>query len=141
LTGSRNSGDAYVRAALVALLADTSAPKEDISPRVVLYHVFHRIWSSVAMHNDVVGINSHLLAIPPQTRAALLLTAMEEFSLEETCAILGRPAFDIQCDVLRAHRTVAMLRLPLSAPVASQAATSAVQRRRCAIRARPTRAA
>ncbi len=46
LTGSQESGDAYVRAALTALLAGEQALGDDVPSRVGLYRLFHRIWSS-----------------------------------------------------------------------------------------------
>src|SRR5207237_4282673 len=52
LTGSQESGDAYVRAALTALLAGEQVLDTDLSPRVALYKLFHQIWSSPALHYD-----------------------------------------------------------------------------------------
>ena len=46
LTGSQSSGDAYVRAALTALLAGKSDLSSDLPPRVALYRLFHVIWAS-----------------------------------------------------------------------------------------------
>ena len=47
LTGSQQSGDAYVTAALEALIADPSVVSQASSPRVALYHLFTKIWNSV----------------------------------------------------------------------------------------------
>jgi CheY-like chemotaxis protein len=52
LTGSQESGDAYVRAALTALLAGEQVLDSELSPRVALYKLFHQIWSSPASHYD-----------------------------------------------------------------------------------------
>jgi len=46
LTGSQQSGDAHVRAALQALLTGDEALAEGVSPRVGLYRLFHAIWQS-----------------------------------------------------------------------------------------------
>ena len=52
LTGSQESGDAYVRAALTALLAGEQVLDTNMSPRVALYKLFHQIWSSPASHYE-----------------------------------------------------------------------------------------
>ena len=43
LTGSQSSGDAYVRAALTALLAGEQTLPDGMPPRVALYKLFHTI--------------------------------------------------------------------------------------------------
>ena len=48
LTGSQSAGDAYVRAALEAVLAQKDALGDAESPRVGLYRLFHVIWSGTA---------------------------------------------------------------------------------------------
>ena len=50
LTGSQSSGDAYVAAALEALIEDTSVLDTASSPRVALYHLFSKIWNSVVVN-------------------------------------------------------------------------------------------
>src|SRR5436853_5302841 len=47
LTGSQQSGDAYVTAALEALIADPTVVSLASSPRVALYKLFTTIWNSV----------------------------------------------------------------------------------------------
>ena len=91
LTGSQTSGDAYVRAALTAVLAGKSELATDLPPRVALYRLFHIIWSSTASHLDQdVSLDVKLLtpeerlrSLTSAARAALLLTAVEGFSLSE----------------------------------------------------------
>src|SRR5579871_1881041 len=91
LTGSQHSGDAHVRAALTALLGGDQALAEGVSPRVGLYRLFHAIWQSGAEHYDDAitpeaggGKNpeGRLRTLSATKRAALLLTAVEAFSLE-----------------------------------------------------------
>ena len=98
LTGSQQSGDAYVRAALTALAGGRAAHwSDDVPPRVGLYRLFHTIWSGTATRfddrrcrrrrrNAGEAACAHLSAAK---RAALLLTAVEAFSLEEAAAIVG----------------------------------------------------
>ena len=51
LTGSQSSGDAYVAAALEALIEDTSVLDNSSSPRVALYQLFSKIWNSVVVNS------------------------------------------------------------------------------------------
>ena len=46
LCGTQKSGDAYVRACLEAIVADTSVLDARLSPRVGLYRLFHKLWNS-----------------------------------------------------------------------------------------------
>lgn len=50
LCGSQSSGDAYVRACLEAIVADTAVLGTNLIPRVALYHLFHKLWSSTDPH-------------------------------------------------------------------------------------------
>jgi len=100
LAGSQSSGDTYVRAALSALLAGEQKVIEGVSPRVGLYQVFHAIWSSASgrIENGAPQANAvkqpfapeaRLAMLDAQKRAALLLTAVEAFSLAEAASIMG----------------------------------------------------
>src|SRR5580698_2313679 len=89
LTGSQQSGDAHVRAALQALLTGDEALTEGVPPRVGLYRLFHAIWESGAEHYDDARDpgtgktpENRLRALSAAKRAALLLTAVEAFSPE-----------------------------------------------------------
>jgi CheY-like chemotaxis protein/DNA-directed RNA polymerase specialized sigma24 family protein len=104
LTGSQESGDSYVRAALTALLSGEQAIDPAFQPRVGLYRVFHKIWSSTADRLDDLspdpeefeGSVDRLRALASSTRAVLLLTAVESFSLEEAGAILDEAPGDVE---------------------------------------------
>lgn len=96
LSGTQASGDAYVRACLEAIIADTSILSLGQPPRVGLYRVFHRIWGStdtdsrpLAGASEAGGVERRLEKLTPAHRQALLLTAMEGFSTVETAHILG----------------------------------------------------
>src|SRR5690242_1846549 len=95
LTGSQKSGDAYVRAALTALLAGSNELAEDLPPRLALYKLFHVIWlSSAGKLDDSSSLDvdmtaeERLRSLSASDRAALLLTAVEGFSLSEAGKIL-----------------------------------------------------
>jgi CheY-like chemotaxis protein/DNA-directed RNA polymerase specialized sigma24 family protein len=113
LTGSQESGDAYVRAALTALLAGEQALDDDLPPRVALYHLFHRIWSTAGGGLEATsglveskGPESRLLALSGEQRAALLLTAVESFSLDEAGAILGTAPENIERSIIEAQHSI-----------------------------------
>jgi CheY-like chemotaxis protein len=94
LTGSQASGDAYVAAALEALIADRSIIDEERGSRVALYRLFTKIWSSLSV-NDTRGSvdgalpgEQKLAHITPLPRQAFLLVALEGFSEVDAARIL-----------------------------------------------------
>ncbi len=104
LTGSQDSGDAFVVATLEAVLADPSALDEDDNLRVGLYRLFQGIWTSARV-KDPVGAEApadaegtaqaRLQGLVPERRQALLLTALEGFTAEQAGKILGRATEEI----------------------------------------------
>jgi CheY-like chemotaxis protein len=114
LTGSQASGDAHVRAALTALLAGDQVLTEGVPPRVGLYRLFHAIWQSGAEHYDEAAIpsgsaknpESRLRSLSATKRAALLLTAVEAFSLEEAAFIVDETPEDVERAILEAQKTI-----------------------------------
>lgn len=98
LTGSQESGDAYVRALLEAFVSGDAALDADLPPRVSLYRAFHSIWRNLAdqLDREEDGAVSagrtpeeRLRGLSPSTRQALLLSALENFSFREIGKILG----------------------------------------------------
>jgi CheY-like chemotaxis protein/DNA-directed RNA polymerase specialized sigma24 family protein len=98
LCGTQQSGDAYVRACLEAIVADTSVLGADAAPRVGLYRLFHKLWSTTDLDSRSAsgtqavaedGVSKRLKQLTPAHRQALLLTAMEGFNTGDTAAILG----------------------------------------------------
>jgi DNA-directed RNA polymerase specialized sigma24 family protein len=113
LTGSQSSGDAYVRAALSAVLAGKSELAQELPPRVALYRLFHVIWSSSAsqldqeLANDVVLTpEERLRSLSSADRAALLLTAVEGFSLNEAGKILGESPEEVEQAIVQAQHSI-----------------------------------
>jgi DNA-directed RNA polymerase specialized sigma24 family protein/CheY-like chemotaxis protein len=114
LSGSQSSGDAYVRACLEAIIADTSVLSAGQPPRVGLYRVFHRIWGSTDTEsrplagspNDASGVEKRLEQLTPAHRQALLLTAMEGFNVGETAHILSVPESQVNDMVGQAVREI-----------------------------------
>src|ERR1700753_897598 len=112
LTGSQQSGDAHVRAALSALLAGDESLTEGVPPRVALYRLFHAIWQSGAEHYDDIinegsgkSPESRLKSLSAGKRAALLLTAVEAFSPEETAFIIDETPEEVEKAILDAKST------------------------------------
>lgn len=114
LTGSQAHGDAYVRATLEAIVAAPEQFPRGIDPRLSLYRMFHVIWSSANL--DRTGKDADDMALPeqvaqarlaqitPLSRQALLLTAMEGFTPEDTAYLIGTPeeeVSDLVQDALR----------------------------------------
>ena len=98
LTGSQSSGDAFVRATLEAALADDELRASLAGGRVPLFRAFTTLWSSacleVAGGPEPAGVHEaaaqeRLSHVSPPNRQALLLTTIEEFSLEEAAEIMG----------------------------------------------------
>jgi DNA-directed RNA polymerase specialized sigma24 family protein len=104
LTGAQESGDAFVAAALEAIVAEPDEFPRQVDPRAGLYQVFHRIWESANLElNGAAEESSYgarkaferLRVLAPLSRQALLLTTLENFTMQETSEILGRPPEEI----------------------------------------------
>lgn len=102
LTGSQHTGDAFVRATLEAALADHDLQASLAGGRVPLYRAFNKVWSSAYLEVDQpqpavageleVAAQARLAAITPLNRQALLLTTLEDFSVEDTARIMDLSA-------------------------------------------------
>jgi CheY-like chemotaxis protein len=97
LSGSQQSGDAYVEAVIETLIADPSTLKlGNDNPRIFLYGVLCRLWESISLNLRDSKSGDHweraaqikLAQIEPRPRQAFLLTAVEGFSLDDTARIL-----------------------------------------------------
>jgi DNA-directed RNA polymerase specialized sigma24 family protein len=94
LTGTQAHGDAYVRAALEAIVAAPEDFPRDVDARLGLYRTFQRIWlstnsddreeTSENLESSESIAQARLARITPLSRQALLLTAMEGFTPEDT---------------------------------------------------------
>jgi DNA-directed RNA polymerase specialized sigma24 family protein len=97
VTGSQTSGDAYVAAALEALIADLSIFPEGSNDRISLYKLFSALFSTSAVRvpdpNSIYPWESRAAAnlanLAPKPRQAFLLVAVEGFSHAEAAEILG----------------------------------------------------
>ncbi|MBC2669973.1 response regulator [Novosphingobium piscinae] len=98
LTGSQTTGDAFVRATLEAALGDPELQRSLGGGRVPLYRAFNKVWSSACMEVAVevpvgsgdleLAAQRRLAAVTPLNRQALLLTTLEDFSVEDAAAVM-----------------------------------------------------
>src|SRR4029078_8220 len=94
LTGTQQSGDAYVAAMLEALLQQPSLLDESRGARAGLFRLFTKIWTSVSLNekSDVVALHlppqQGLAHITTDSREAFLLLSLEGLSEEEVAFIL-----------------------------------------------------
>lgn len=95
LTGSQNSGDAYVAATLEAMIKEPNILDEDSNPKVALFRLFAAIWNSLSVNESAESIESDSPAerrlghLTPRARQAFLLVSLEGFSEDDAAQILG----------------------------------------------------
>jgi DNA-directed RNA polymerase specialized sigma24 family protein len=113
LSGRQSSGDAYVAAALEAILADRAAFDAAGSPRVSLYKVLTKIWNSIDL-NDAseprdaqLPVERRLAQIERLPRQAFLLVSLEGFSEAEAAEILDTDVAALRDLVKEAGRELA----------------------------------
>lgn len=96
LTGTQTGGDSYVAATLEAILAEPSCLDAKLAPKVALYKLFLRGWSSVSANTSVdfsifgddAFAEKNIAAISMEPRLAFLLYAMESFDPKEIAQTL-----------------------------------------------------
>lgn len=105
LTGSQATGDAFVRATLEAALADEGLKASLEQGRVPLYRAFNKVWSSAYLEVDQASsqgsdhedaANARLRSITPLNRQALLLTTLEDFSIDQAAEIMDLDSGDVE---------------------------------------------
>ena len=113
LTGDQRGGDAYVRASLEALAGGEATLSAHLTPRVALYQVFHTIWGGTGAqlettHDSLEGNDPgrRLMRIPPRSRQAFLLTALEGFNPSEAGEILGCTTDEVEALIATAQREI-----------------------------------
>ncbi|MCB1338210.1 MAG: response regulator [Maritimibacter sp.] len=94
LTGSQESGDRYAAATLEAILLDDTAAKDRQNAKIGLFRAFHLVWSSAgapvgeADTHLSARAQDHMAGLTPNTREALLLHAVEGFTVHEVGQIM-----------------------------------------------------
>jgi DNA-directed RNA polymerase specialized sigma24 family protein len=113
VTGRQSSGDAYVAAALEAILADRAAFDGAPRPRVALYKVLTKVWSSMDLdsagdpHDSQLPVERRLAHINRLPRQAFLLVSLEGFSEDEAAEVLGTDVPGLRDLVKEAGRELA----------------------------------
>ena len=104
LTGSQNSGDAYVMAALQALVDEPAILDSKLPPKIALFQLLCGMWNSVDInkHADLrapeweTTVQSRLANIPGMAREVFLLSAVEGFSTAEIAQIVKQTASEVE---------------------------------------------
>jgi CheY-like chemotaxis protein/DNA-directed RNA polymerase specialized sigma24 family protein len=114
LSGSQDSGDAYVVAVLEALVADPSIFPEQLPPRLGLYRLFLQIWNSVDDVHQVLSFDAaaseavhSVQTITPFPRQAFLLLSVEGLEPEEIAQIMDRDVSEVAALIDQADREIA----------------------------------
>ncbi len=113
LTGNQNSGDAYVAAALEAMVKEPGVLGPESNPKVALFRLFTAIWNSLPVNDsaDMVEEGSaaerQLGHLTPRARQAFLLVSLEGFSENDAAEILGVGLNDLRALVEEAGRELA----------------------------------
>ncbi len=115
LTGSQSHGDKYVRATLEAIVAAPEQFPRDVDPRLGLYRTFQAIWASAnsdepsdlepASDQEAIA-RARLARMTPLSRQALLLTAMEGFSPEDTAYLIEVEPDEVETLVAEAQAEI-----------------------------------
>lgn len=95
LTGSQESGDRYAVATLEKFLQDRSLMQAALPPRIVLFRTFHTVWQGSGTPSPEASSDpfeqraqARLGTLTPNSREALLLSTIEEFSPAEIGQIM-----------------------------------------------------
>ncbi len=108
LSGSQPAGDRLVEMMLEAMIADPASFPTDVPARLALYKGFQAAWAESAHSSAKPGFslpegssfenvaNARLAAMMPLSRQALLLGAMEGFTVDDTAWLL-----DIDAETVR----------------------------------------
>lgn len=113
LTGSQTRGDKYTVATLEMILKDRSPFENEYSVKVNLFTCFHAIWMTSGQKfvdtDDGLRSRAHgLLAnLTANSREALLLRTIEEFSLSQIAVIMGTDVDDVRGLIAAANAELA----------------------------------
>ncbi len=105
LTGSQQSGDAYVVACLEAVVADPTILDLTNGPKVSLFRLFQELWHGLGLEQEDPAMpvsprerttRERLAEVSPERRQVLLLTALEGFRSDEVAAITGTSEAEVE---------------------------------------------
>ncbi|MCX7559263.1 response regulator [Sulfitobacter sp. F26204] len=113
LTGSQSRGDNYTVATLETILKDRSPFENEFSVKVNLFKCFHAVWSTSGQRfadpeTDLRSRAHGLLAnLTANSREALLLRTVEEFSLTNIAEIMQTDVEDVRALIAVANKELA----------------------------------
>ena len=115
LTGSQQSGDAYVAAVLDSIIADPSSLHPETDIRVALYRQYCRMWQCVSANMKSFGLSETnggrphvtMSATVPQAREAFLLSGVEGFGIDDIGLILDCSAGQVRLLLTEATKSFA----------------------------------
>jgi DNA-directed RNA polymerase specialized sigma24 family protein len=116
VTGSQQSGDAYVVSTLEAILADPSIFATELPPRVALYRTFLKILNSISLNKHSTDTSANpaldaarrnLAILAPKARQAFLLVAVEEFPPADAALVMDVDGQELQNLIDEAGREIA----------------------------------
>lgn len=116
LTGSQESGDRYVQAALETLVADPDSFPRDVTPRVGVFQVFLKVWNSIDINtlgeivpddSSAMSAESKISRITPLPRQAFLLVHVEDFTEDDAATALGIGLEELRAALDTADREIA----------------------------------
>ena len=116
LSGSQQSGDAYVVAMLEALVADNSLFPKDIETKPAVFRTFLKVWNSISVNSTDPGGASasaadiperRLEAISHRARQAFLLVAVEGLSPANAAVALDTTPEDVRALIHQAGNEIA----------------------------------
>jgi DNA-directed RNA polymerase specialized sigma24 family protein/CheY-like chemotaxis protein len=113
LSGSQESGDAYVVALLEALVGNPAIFPSKLDPKIALYQIFLKIWNSVdanAFPNvrfDRSDAVRGLQSLTPKPRQAFLLLSVEGFDADGIAKILETEPGEVAALISAADHEIA----------------------------------
>jgi CheY-like chemotaxis protein len=95
LTGNQEAGDRFTVSTLEAMLQNTSWQQSGLAPRILLFRAFHTVWNDAGKPASEDASSTleqraqmHMSGLTPNSREALLLSTIEEFSRAEIGQIM-----------------------------------------------------
>ena len=113
LTGDQEIGDNFALAALETILRNPKEVQAAKSLKVGLFSVFFQAWDGQELRAPTADSATtaddkcHLRKLTPNSRHALLLHSIEQFTAPEIAQIMGRPEAEIISLIETAHTEVA----------------------------------
>ena len=114
LTGSQDTGDAYVVAMLETLVADSQLFPRELTPKISTYRTFLKVWGTLPVNQiaerveitDGTVADRRIETLTPRPRQAFLLASLEDFSTADIAAIMDTTEPDVRALVDTAGREI-----------------------------------